>query len=46
MRMEYEFALFSDLTGILWETRKKNYFALRGKVPFITERLEPKLHCL
>jgi hypothetical protein len=36
--------LVSDTTAILEVIRTKNCFALRSKVPFITDQLQPILH--
>jgi hypothetical protein len=46
MRKEYDVVLLSDPTAILGEIRKKNCFGLHSKVPFITDKLQHKLHCL
>jgi hypothetical protein len=46
MHREYHVVLFSDSTAILRERKTKNCYDLKSKVPSITERLEPNLHCL
>jgi hypothetical protein len=38
--------LLSDPTAILGEIRTKECFDLKSKVRFISDRLQPNLHCL
>jgi hypothetical protein len=43
---ECHVAYFSHRTAMRGEIWMKNCFGLRSKVPFITDRLQPNLHCL
>jgi hypothetical protein len=46
MRREWHFAYFSYPTVIRREIRTKTSFGLKSKVPFITVRFQPDLHCV
>jgi hypothetical protein len=46
MRLEYHVVFLRHATAIPGEIRKLNSLDPKSKVPFITDRLQSKLHCL